>query len=94
MNARNYTNIALTAIATLLLVLVLQRSPQNLDPTPSAQAQSSRHIPQQITTDPALAAATKEVADANKEVARQIGEIAGSIKALSRSLDRAARMNN
>ena len=95
MHTRTFTNVVLTVIATLLLVLVLQRSTVSVDPATPAHAAtgSERHVPQQITTDPAVAAATEKVAMANSEIAKQIGEVAGAIKGLGRSMDRAARMN-
>jgi len=93
MHARTYTNVVLTVIATLLLVLTLQRAPLSMDPATPAHAAGERNLPQQVSTDPPLAAATEKVAAANTEIARQIGEVARALNGMAGAIQQAGIKN-
>lgn len=91
-NARGYTNLVLTAIAVLLLVLALGR-PETAGLGRSAEAATKERDRtfRQISEDPLTAAAVQALAKANLEIAEQTGAVAKAIEGIAKAIGDHAR---
>jgi len=94
-DSKTYTNLILTVIAVLLLLVAFQTPMSSLDPTSSVQAarrtaDKDETPAWQVQQDPLVAKATEEVAAANREIAEQIGRVADAIGDLAGNIDHVA----